>query len=255
MRDALGAHQSVVVIGGNSDIGLAVVRAVHGQGRLRSVVLLGRSDQSLDRARGALADLDGIAIRTDAGLDLLDVDAALAATDRAFADDDVDCVLVAAGLLETEVGAPDIAATTARVLGTNLVGVGAVLARVAERFAERGHGTIVVLSSVAAVRARSDNAAYSASKAGLDVLCDGLRHRLAGTGVDLLVVRPGFVHTQMTDGLTPAPFATTPDRVAADTVAAMVDRRTLIYSPGILRYLFAILGRLPAPIWRRLGDR
>ena len=71
----------------------------------------------------------------------------------------------------------------------------------------RGRGTIVVLSSVAAVRPRKANFVYGSAKAGLDAFARGLADSLHGTGVRVLLVRPGFVLGRMTAGMPAAPLA------------------------------------------------
>jgi decaprenylphospho-beta-D-erythro-pentofuranosid-2-ulose 2-reductase len=111
---------------------------------------------------------------------------------------------------------------------------------------------MVVLSSVAAERARKSNAIYGAAKAGLDALAQGLADSLAGTGVRMLVVRPGFVRTRMTAGLDAAPFATTAEAVADATVKALARRAHTVWVPPTMRYVFAVLRHVPRPIYRRL---
>ena len=111
---------------------------------------------------------------------------------------------------------------------------------------------MIVLSSVAAERARRSNAIYGAAKAGLDALAQGLADSLAGSGVRVLVVRPGFVRTRMTAGLEAAPFATSPDAVAEAAVKALAGRAHTVWVPPSLRYVFAVLRHLPRPIYRRL---
>jgi decaprenylphospho-beta-D-erythro-pentofuranosid-2-ulose 2-reductase len=117
---------------------------------------------------------------------------------------------------------------------------------------EQGHGTLVVLSSVAAERPRASNAIYGAAKAGLDALAQGLGDSVAGSGVRVLVVRPGFVKTRMTAGLKPPPFATTPDAVAAATSRALRRGAHTVWAPGALRYVFAVLRHLPRAVYRRM---
>ena len=97
----------------------------------------------------------------------------------------------------------------------------AAMVAFAEVLRAQGHGRIVVLSSVAGVRVRRANFVYGASKAGLDAFAIGLGEALRGTGASVMVVRPGWVATKMTAGLTPGPLATTADAVAADVVAGM----------------------------------
>jgi decaprenylphospho-beta-D-erythro-pentofuranosid-2-ulose 2-reductase len=111
---------------------------------------------------------------------------------------------------------------------------------------------VVVLSSVAAERARAGNAIYGAAKTGLDALAQGLADATTAAGVRVLVVRPGFVRGSMTAGLEPAPMATTPDAVAAATVRALDSGAHTVWVPGRLRVVFSVLRHLPRSIYRKL---
>ena len=126
----------------------------------------------------------------------------------------------------------------------------------------QGHGHIAVLSSVAGERARAGNFVYGSSKAGLDAFAQGLGDSLAGSGVKVTVIRPGFVHSRMTRGLKSAPFATTPRVVGELAVAGMRKGKHTVWTPGILRYVFMHPASRPAtdlpPVAARLsgaGDR
>jgi NAD(P)-dependent dehydrogenase (short-subunit alcohol dehydrogenase family) len=119
-----------------------------------------------------------------------------------------------------------------------------------ERLARRA--SIVVFSSVAGVRVRRANYVYGSAKAGLDGFCSGLADALHGTGVHLLVVRPGFVIGRMTEGMTPAPFSSTPGQVATATAGALAKRRRTVWVPWALRPMFAGLRLLPQFVWRRM---
>jgi len=70
--------------------------------------------------------------------------------------------------------------------------------------------------------------------------------------VHMLIVRPGFVESSMTTGLKPAPFATTPEKVADATAAALRAKRRTVWVPGALRFVFSGLRHLPGTVWRRL---
>jgi decaprenylphospho-beta-D-erythro-pentofuranosid-2-ulose 2-reductase len=168
---------------------------------------------------------------------------------------DIDLVISAFGILgnQDDFDADPVAAADAVVV--NFAGQVSALTAVAAAMKRQGHGDIVVMSSVAGERVRKDNAVYGATKAGLDGYAQGLGDRLAGTGVRVLVVRPGFVHTKMTDGMEPAPFSTTPDKVAADIVAGLDRGATTVWSPGVLRYLFTVMRHLPRPVWRIVSNR
>jgi len=119
-----------------------------------------------------------------------------------------------------------------------------------ERLARRA--SIVAFSSVAGVRVRRANYVYGSAKAGLDGFCSGLADALHGSGVHLLVVRPGFVIGRMTEGMTPAPFSSTPGQVATATAGALAKRRRTVWVPWALRPMFAGLRLLPQFVWRRM---
>ncbi|MGH9093315.1 MAG: SDR family NAD(P)-dependent oxidoreductase, partial [Acidimicrobiales bacterium] len=116
----------------------------------------------------------------------------------------------------------------------------------------QGHGRLVVLSSVAGVRVRRANFTYGAAKRGLDAHVLGLAEVVRRSGVVVQVVRPGFVRTRMTEGLAPAPMAVGPGEVAAAVVDALGGTEPVVWVPGALRWVFAVLARLPGPVWRRL---
>ena len=119
-----------------------------------------------------------------------------------------------------------------------------------ERLARRA--SIVAFSSVAGVRVRRANYVYGSAKAGLDGFCSGLADALHGSGVHLLVVRPGFVIGRMTQGMTPAPFSSTPAQVATATAGALAKRRRTVWVPWALRPVFIGMRMLPQFVWRRM---
>jgi decaprenylphospho-beta-D-erythro-pentofuranosid-2-ulose 2-reductase len=128
------------------------------------------------------------------------------------------------------------------------------LAAVAVRLTRQGHGRIVVLSSVAGFRVRRANFVYGSAKAGLDAFLQGLSESLRGTGVSAHIVRPGFVRTKMTAGRSAAPFAVDASRVASDIADGLARDQTIIWSPGLLRWVFSVFRLLPQGLWRRLPE-
>jgi len=246
----MGMPQSAVVIGGTSEIAGAVLRALVPH-RLRRVVLAGRHQSQL---ADAAADLQGLGAEVEVRiLDVTDV-----AGHRSFAADmvahlgQVDLVLVAAGVLGDQEADEVDPAATAGVLATNFSGPAALMTAFAEVLRRQGHGRMVVLSSVAGVRVRRSNYVYGSSKAGLDGFAQGMADALVGSGASLVIVRPGWVATRMTAGRAPAPFATTPEAVAADVVAGLRRSAPVIWSPPILKMVFAVLRLVPRALWRRM---
>ena len=251
MRDALGDVQSVLVLGGRSEIALATVDALATR-RLRSVVLAVRDiaaaqpDAERLRARGLAVDV--------VAFDAAHPETHAAFVDAVFGDGiEIDLVILAFGILGDQERADRDAAHAQEILNANFNGAVSVLVPLANRMADRGHGTIAVISSVAAMRARRANFVYAASKAGLDAFACGLADAHAKDGVHVMIVRPGFVTTRMTDGMKPAPFATTTDVVATAIIDGMKRRRRIVYAPNVLQFVMPILRSLPHVIWTRLG--
>ncbi len=247
MIDAVGNPQSILLLGGTSEIGLATVEAFASDRPLR-VVLAGRPSPRLEAAKARL-EARGCGVETLA-FDAREADADVVA--KAFAGGDIDVALVAFGLLgDNEKAWTDVptAVELAQVNYTAAVAVGVALG---ERMTAQGHGSIVAFSSVAGERARRSNFVYGSTKAGLDAFYSGLTEALRPSGVHVTVVRPGFVHTRMTEGLTPAPLSTTPDAVAAVVVDAVRTRKELVWAPAPLRFVMSALRHVPRPIFRRL---
>jgi decaprenylphospho-beta-D-erythro-pentofuranosid-2-ulose 2-reductase len=251
MKDGLGAPQSVLVLGGGSDIAMATLRLLVGK-RTRRVVLAGRDPQALDGAVSELRALGGQQVDA-VGFDADDTGSHAAFFDDVFASHgDFDVILVAFGVLGDQAAAEADPQAAAAILRTNFVGAASAGLHAARRLRDQGHGIIVALSSVAGERARSSNFVYGSSKAGLDAFFQGLGDSLVGTGVRVLIVRPGFVHTKMTAGLPSVPLSTTPEEVAAVIVRGIETGAEVAWAPRPLRLVMFVLRHLPRPLFRRL---
>ncbi|MFH9010519.1 decaprenylphospho-beta-D-erythro-pentofuranosid-2-ulose 2-reductase [Streptomyces sp. NPDC017943] len=249
MKDAFGLPQSLLVLGGTSEIALATARRLIAR-RTRTVWLAGRPSPALEEAAGRLREL-GSDVRTVA-FDALDPSAHEAVLEKVFAEGDIDMVLLAFGLLGDQARDerdPEAAVRVAQTNYTGAVSAGLVCARSLQ---SQGHGSLVVMSSVAGERARRANFIYGSSKAGLDAFAQGLGDALHGTGVHVMVVRPGFVRTRMTAGLPEAPLATTPEAVATAVELGLRRRSETVWVPGPLRVVMAAVRHLPRAVFRRL---
>ena len=168
---------------------------------------------------------------------------------------DFDCVLLAAGVLGDQEHLEDDPAAAADLAVANYAGPVSTLLHVTRRLEEQGHGTIIVLSSVSAERVRQSNFVYGSSKAALDGFSQGLGDSLEGTGVNVMVVRPGFVHSSMTEGMEAPPLSTTPEAVADAVVDALASGKHTVWVPGTFRFVMSAFRHLPRPLWRRLSSR
>ncbi|NUP62216.1 MAG: SDR family NAD(P)-dependent oxidoreductase [Nonomuraea sp.] len=244
MRNALGAVDSVLLLGGRSEIGLEIVRLLVGLGASRVVLA----------ARGDLTPPDDLGAEVHVlPFDALDVRSHGAVLAKA-ADlvGDLDVVISAFGVLGTQAAYDADPAAAAEAIAVNYAGHVSVGLHAARVLREQGHGTLVVLSSVAGARVRRANFVYGSAKAGLDGFAQGLGDALHGSGARVLIVRPGFVVGRMTTGLTPAPLPSTPRQVALATVRALREGASTVWVPRALGPAFALLRLLPRPLWRRL---
>ncbi|MDP1878562.1 MAG: decaprenylphospho-beta-D-erythro-pentofuranosid-2-ulose 2-reductase [Actinomycetota bacterium] len=250
MINSMGAPQSVLILGGTSEIALATLRRLP-RSRIRRVVLAGRPSERLD---AAVADLTaaGFAGVEQVAFEATDTDTHGPIIDAVFDAGDVDLVLLAFGVLgdqaESEAD-PRLAVTVATINYTAMLSTGLNAAR---RLREQGHGSLVVLSSVAGDRARRANFVYGSTKSGLDAFAQGLSDALHGTGVHVLVVRAGFVRGRMTEGRPEAPMAVTPDEVAAVIVSSLRKGRGTVYVPAQLRVVMTGVKLLPRSVFRKL---
>ncbi|HZA77084.1 MAG TPA: SDR family NAD(P)-dependent oxidoreductase [Acidimicrobiales bacterium] len=261
MQNALGAVQSLLLLGGSSDIGAAIAERLV-PGGCRAVVLAGRRLEAMEPVARCLR-AGGAEVAVTAW-DATDIgghgDAVKAAWEAAHemsrgTAGDIDCVVLAAGVLGDQPHLEEDPTAAAELTIANYAGPVSTLLQVARRLKEQGHGTIVVLSSVAGERARRSNFVYGSSKAGLDAFAQGLADSLVGTGVRVVVVRPGFVRSSMTEGRRPVPLATTPAAVADAVADALASGKEVIWVPGTFRYVMAAFRHLPRPLWRRLSAK
>jgi len=246
--DALGRMGKVLVLGGASEIAHATVRELLRNGPF-TVALAARRPDAIDAS--ALEEAGAVVER-------IEFDARAVAThEQAIGsvfdgEGDVDLVLLAFGVLGSQEQAEREAAAAVEIADTNFTGAVSALTIAAERLRAQGHGTIVVLSTVAAQRPRGSNYVYGASKAGLDAFARGLQLRTPETGVRVLVVRPGFVTTRMTAGLRPAPFSVGPERVAAEIAAALGRDTQIVWVPPLLRPVMWLVRLMPRALVRRI---
>ena len=253
MRDALGGVQSALVLGGSSDIALATVARLV-ELRCRTVVLAVRDlDAAVPaadelRRRGARVELVAFDARDHAGHQAV-IDGAAALVG------DLDLVLVAFGVLGEQPAFDDDPLAAGDAVDTNYVGAVTAGLAAARLIRRQGHGTLVFLSSVAGVRARASNFVYGSSKAGMDAFAQGLGDHLLAAGGRVMVVRPGFVRSRMTEGMEAQPFATDPDAVADAIVDGLQKGSEIVWAPGILRYVFGVMRLLPRPVWRIVSAR
>ena len=239
----------VVIFGGRSEIGLELAQQLAPGA---AVVLAARSAERLDAEVAAVRNAGAAAVHTKE-FDADDVSAHGPLVAELIAEHGpIGTAVLAFGVLGDQTRAESDAAHAVAVVHTDYVAQISLLTHLAAAMRSAGRGRMVVFSSVAGVRVRRANYVYGSAKAGLDGFASGLADALHGTGVRLLLVRPGFVVGRMTAGMDPAPLASTPRQVALAAARALAKGRRAVWVPWALQPLFAALRLLPQAVWRRM---
>jgi short-subunit dehydrogenase len=240
---------TLVIFGGRSEIGLELAtRLAPGA----AVVLAARGADRLAGEVAAVRAAGAAAVHT-VEFDADDTDSHGPLVDALISDyGPIGTAVLAFGILGDQARAESDAAHAVAIVHTDYVAQISLLTRLAAAMRDAGRGRLVVFSSVAGIRVRRANYVYGSAKAGLDGFASGLADALHGSGVSLLIVRPGFVIGRMTDGMDPAPLSSTPAQVAEATARALAAGRRAVWVPWALRPTFFGMKLLPQAIWRRM---
>lgn len=242
----------VVILGGTRGIGRALARQLADRGE--SIFLLGRDLEQLHRSASDLQVRGQLPAVGFAACDLADPTGFEAALDAADAGlDGFDTVIVTAALFATQPQLDADLSLVQRVTTVNFAHTVVFCEHVRHRLLSRGGGSLVVLSSVAGDRGRKPVVIYGATKAGLSHYLESLDHAHHSQGLHVLCVKPGFVKTGMTEGLSPPPFAGEPGQVAGDIIGAIDRKKPVLYTPGMWRWVMLVIRLLPRFIMRRIG--
>ena len=260
--DAVGNPQTILLLGGTSEIGLAICERYLRNAAAR-IVLAALPDDPLRDAAVAQMKAAGAKSVEVIDFDAVDTESHPKVIDAAFKDGvggprDIDVAIVAFGLLGN---AEELwqnqrkAVQIAEINYTAAVSVGVLLG---EKMRAQGFGQIIAMSSAAGERVRRSNFVYGSTKAGLDGFYLGLGEALREFGVRVLVIRPGQVRTTTTiehwksTGTKEAPFTVDKEYVAELAVTASAKGKELVWAPGAFRYVMMVLRHIPRPIFRKL---
>ncbi len=234
----------VAIFGGRSEIGLEIAARLSAG---NVVVLASRPGGERPEVAGAERVLH---VDFDAD-DVAEHGAAVEAIEAETGP--IDIAVLTFGVLGNQKVAEADSAEVVRIVHTDFTAQASLLTVLANRMRARGAGTLVAFSSVAGQRVRRPNYVYGSAKAGLDGFASGMADALHGSGVDLVIARPGFVIGRMTEGMSPAPFSSTPDQVAAAVVKRIREGGPVeVWIPWQLRVLCFVARFVPRAIWRRM---
>ncbi len=250
MINAVGNPQTILLLGGTSEIGLAICTEYLKKGPAR-IVLAALPDDPLRADAVAQMEAAGASSVEVIDFDALDTDGHAKVIDAAWASGDVDVAIVAFALD----GDPEElwqnqrkAVLVAQINYTASVSVGVLLA---EKMKAQGFGRIIVMSSVAGERVRRSNFVYGSTKAGLDGFYLGLGEALRSHGPRVLVIRPGMVRTRFSAHVKEAPLTVDKEDIATLAVSAAQQGKDLVWAPGAFRYVMVILRHIPRAVFRK----
>lgn len=236
-----------LIIGATSAIAEATARYFAERGD--ALYLLARDTEHLGRIAADLATRGAVRVE-QAALDVTDQTNLEAAVDIAWREmDGIDLCLIAHGSGSKESECLQSPELLRREFEINATSTLVLLSQLALRMREQGHGSMAVLSSVAGDRGRAANMLYGSAKAAVDAYTSGLRQRLAGSGVHVLTIKPGWVDTPMTAAMSKNALFASPQKVAADIVRAIDKRRPVIYTPWFWRPIAFVLRHIPESVW------
>ncbi|WP_280182184.1 SDR family NAD(P)-dependent oxidoreductase [Nocardia farcinica] len=240
---------AVLLLGGRSEMGVRIAQRLAPG---RTVILAARRSGELAEETAAVRAAGAGAVHT-VEFDADDTASHQALLEKIAAEHGpLGVVVLAFGVLGDQARAEHDPAHALAVVHTDYLAQVSVLTTVATLLRAQGSGQIVVFSSVAGVRVRRANYVYGSAKAGLDGFACGLGDALHGSGVHLLLVRPGFVIGRMTEGMDPAPFSSTPDQVAEAVERGLRRRAETVWVPRVLAPVFFGMRLLPRFVWRRM---
>ncbi|UXA17852.1 decaprenylphospho-beta-D-erythro-pentofuranosid-2-ulose 2-reductase [Mycobacterium sp. SMC-4] len=249
--DATGNPQSILLLGGTSEIGLAICERYLRNAKARVVLACMPGDPLRDAAKKQLEEAGAKEVEV-IDFDAVATDTHPAVVAQAWAGGDIDVAIVAFGLLGD---AEELwqnqrkAVQIAEINYTAAVSVGVLLG---EKMRAQGSGQIIAMSSAAGERVRRSNFVYGSTKAGLDGFYLGLGEALREFGVRVLVIRPGQVRTRMSAHVKEAPLTVDKEYVAELAVTASAKGKELVWAPGTFRYVMMVLRHIPRPIFRKL---
>jgi decaprenylphospho-beta-D-erythro-pentofuranosid-2-ulose 2-reductase len=249
--DAVGNPQSILLLGGTSEIGLAICERYLQNASARIVLAALPDDPGREEAVAQLSKAGAKSVEV-VDFDAIDTASHPKVLDACFANGDIDVAIVAFGLLGD---AEELwqnqrkAVQIAEINYTAAVSVGVLLG---EKMRTQGFGQIIAMSSAAGERVRRSNFVYGSTKAGLDGFYLGLGEALREFGVRVLVIRPGQVRTRMSAHVKEAPLTVDKEYVANLAVTASAKGKDLVWAPGTFRYVMMVLRHIPRPIFRKL---
>ncbi|MHC5210873.1 MAG: SDR family NAD(P)-dependent oxidoreductase [Planctomycetota bacterium] len=257
--DAGGAQTPrgrAIVVGASSGLGAALVQRLAREGY--HVAALARSGPGLDTlAREAESQPEARAAGGRVRAQVHDVSdtAAVPALFEELVRDlgGLDLLIYTAGIMPPVGPTEYDTVKDLEILAVNFGGLVAWGNQAAQLFRTQRSGVIVGVSSISGNRGRKGNPLYGASKAAMDNYLESLRNRLAGEGVHVCTIKPGYIATRMTEGMEGLFWVASPEDAAAAVLAAARSGANVRYVLRRWWFVGTLLPFIPSFVFRRLN--
>jgi short-subunit dehydrogenase len=238
---------NILITGASSGIGAALARHYGSRGDV--VWLAGRRTAHLQTEVDAIRARGGTAHAVTLDVERADhMESELAALDAQAGGFDV--VVVNAGVGGKGATPSSLRFADAKqVLQVNYVGAIASILGALQPMLQRRRGHIAVVSSLAGIVPLPIALDYGSTKAGLSYFVEAMRSDLRAHGVDVTLVLPGFVHSEMTsDNKFPMPFIISAEDAARRIASAIDAKKHTLRFPFAYRAMFAVVALLPTSL-------
>jgi len=241
-------EKTVLILGGNSDVGKSIARDFSKLGS--NIILTSRKEGQLDSLK---SDLE---IRYSIKCDLEFFDVLDFNSHKSFYNNlkkKPDIVISCIGYLDNQEKSENNFDESLKSIQTNFTGLVSILNILSNDFENRKSGIIVGISSVAGDRGRGSNYIYGSSKSAFTSYLSGLRNRLFKSGVKVITVKPGFIKTKMTKHLDlPEILTASPNDISSDIIKSIKDKKNIIYTKWFWKWIMIIIESIPEFIFKKL---
>ncbi len=230
------------IIGASEGLGRAIAEQLDQEGA--RLILSARSKERLVALCDQLHDATPLA---------MDVTDAKSVSDAVATAGEVDGVLYCAGLYDPMTAQTWEPAAAEAVCDVNFIGAMRVLGRVVPAMAQRDHGHIALIGSLAGFTGLPGAIGYGASKAAVMHLAQNLHRDLRDQDIKVQVINPGFIKTRLTEKNTfKMPMIQTPEEAARCCLKALRSNRFQSSFPAPFSWVFRIAAHLPRKLVSRM---
>lgn len=234
--------KKIQIIGGNSDIGYCVAKKFAEDGN--NIQLVSKNFEALNKKKFEIENLFNV----ECEVVQLDIE------DENQVDDflqnnknEISVIIIAVGYLEKKEINFD------KIINLNYKSLVSYIEKKVFKFNTNGLQTIIAISSIAGDRGKKNNNIYSSSKAGFSNYLEGLRQKLYSKNINVMIVKPGFVRTKMTQGLNlPEFLVSSAEKIGNIIYRSYKNKKNVVYAPLYWKYIMIIYRLLPEFLFKLL---